>query len=131
MIENIICVVTGFMLGLYTGHQRLRKEVNKFLGKILKLSGKLEFRNNKREEREDPRAFKDNLKSFKDKYHNWSNTGVYCVLPGLKNLACKFDGYCGDCPVYKDVLEGLLHDGEDSKENPKPVGLDEEYWWKE
>lgn len=114
MIENLIYLLVGLLLGLYLGVKRFRTPINNAIKRLFSFLGKLEFKGNRKADKPQDEIV----------YENFHNRGYYCVLPGHETLPCSYNGYCGNCPTYRKYKEP-----KEDRENNKPIGFDEDYWW--
>ena len=108
MIEKLIYLALGFLLGFYAGHRRFREQVNNLLKSVFNFLSKLEFRNH------------NNKEDTKVDYKNYYNPGDYCILPGHTMEYCQ-ERYCRDCPTYLEYKNK-------NNENNEPIGFKENYW---
>jgi len=114
MITNLIYLLIGLFLGLYLGVKKFRDQFNSGAKKLFKGLSKLQFKSDSPDNRI--------TEESKNHYYNFLNRGPNCALPGHQSETCDFEGYCGDCPVYKEF-----------QKNPPPpdntpVGFEEDYW---
>lgn len=110
MIEKLMYLALGFLLGLYTGYPKFRNQINKVFKKLFSSLRKLEFKGNHKPQNQ------------QGNYEDFYNRSYYCILPGCESLTCGFDGYCGDCPMY------LNYKKDKNQVNNNPMDFGKDYW---